>query len=37
MGWKQDLKIKLIDNKNKTEKIINIGSSQKNIKEFFIF
>jgi mannosyltransferase OCH1-like enzyme len=36
-GWSQDLKIKLIDNKNKTEKIINIGSSQKNIKEFYIF
>ena len=36
-GWTQDLKIKLIDNKNKTEKILNIGSSQKNIKEFFIF
>ena len=36
-GWNQDLKIKLIDNKNKTEKILNIGSSQKNIKEFFIF
>lgn len=37
IGWNQDLKIKLIDNKNKTEKILNIGSSQKNIKEFFIF
>jgi mannosyltransferase OCH1-like enzyme len=36
-GWNQDLKIKLIDNKNKTEKILNIGNSQKNIKEFFIF
>jgi hypothetical protein len=36
-GWNQDLQIKLIDNKNKTEKILNIGSSEKNIKEFFIF
>ena len=36
-GWAQDLKIKLIDNKNKSEKILDIGNSENNIKEFFIF
>jgi len=36
-GWTQDLKIKLIDNKNKSEKVLDIGNSENNIKEFFIF
>jgi mannosyltransferase OCH1-like enzyme len=36
-GWIHDLKVKLLDNKNQTEKILNIGTSSSNIKEFYIY
>jgi mannosyltransferase OCH1-like enzyme len=37
LGWSNSLRVKLLDNKNKTEKILEVGSSSSNIKEFYIY